>query len=259
MGRFDGQVVVVTGAGSGIGQTSAHAFADEGATVVCVDLAGDALTATIDQLEGRGVPVEGSVGDPTTWLAVVDAARRAGTLGAAHLNAGVYGWRGAIEDLPDDVYRRTMTANVDGVTFGVRALVPLLREAGGGAIVATASVAGLIPFPPNAVYTMTKQAVVGLVRALAPTLAADGIGLAAVCPGIVDTPMTVEAAEGIDLDAVGVPIIPPQAVVDEVLDLAATRAEGTCRAVLHDGTIDWEFPGWERALSAGERSSPAES
>jgi NAD(P)-dependent dehydrogenase (short-subunit alcohol dehydrogenase family) len=245
MGAYDDQVVVVTGAGSGIGQASAHAFADDGATVVCVDLAGDALTATIDQLGGAGVPVEGSVAEPDTWRAVVDATKRAGTLAAAHLNAGVYGWSGAIEDLPDDVYRRTMAANVDGVVLGTRALVPVLRDAGGGAIVATASIAGLLAWPHNAVYTMTKHAVVGFVRSVAPMLVADGIGVSAVCPSIVDTPMTVEAAGGINLADHDFPLIPPSAVVAAVMELAAARASGICRAVLDHGSTDWDFPGWD--------------
>jgi len=252
MGRFEGKAVVVTGAGSGIGRTSAATFAAEGASVVCVDLQSEVLAATAAEIGGTAV--SGSVADPETWRAVAQAARRLGPLGAAHLNAGVYGWTGAIQDLPDDVYRRTLGANVDGVVFGVRALVPLLREAGGGGLVATASVAGLVPFAPNPIYTLTKHAVVGLVRSLAPSLALEGIGFAAVCPGVVDTPMTVEATGAGDLTPADlpVPLIPTQAVVDAVVELAAERAEGTCRVVLHHGTRDWEFAGWERLAREGD-------
>lgn len=248
MGRFEGKAVVVTGAGSGIGACSAETFAAEGAKVVCVDLASEALAGAADRI--GGVAVAGSVGESDTWRDVVSALEGCGPLAAAHLNAGVYGWTGAIEDLPDDVYRRTVSANIDGVVLGVRALVPLLRRAGGGGLVATASVAGLAPFSPNPIYTMTKHAVVGLVRALAPTLAAEGIGLAAVCPGVVDTPMTVEATGGgsIDIEALPTPLIPPRAVVDCALQLAAERAQGICRAVLPHGTLDWEFGGWERLM-----------
>ena len=91
-------------------------------------------------------------------------------LRAVHLNAGVYGHMGPIEDLPVDVYRRTVDANIGGVVLGTRACVPALRANGGGAIVVTASVAGVIAFGGNPLYTLTKQAVAGFVAAVAPTL-----------------------------------------------------------------------------------------
>lgn len=246
MGRFEGKTVVVTGAGSGIGRQSAECFAAEGARVVCVDLSSEGASAAAEEL--GGVAVVGGVGEPGLWRAVVEATAKSGPLAAAHLNAGIFGWTGAIEDLPDDLYRRMQSANVDGVVLGARALVPLLREAGGGGLVATASVAGLVPFTPNPVYTLTKHAVVGFVRALAPTLAEDGIGFSAVCPAVVDTPMTAEAlaGQGLGEHAASIPLIPVEAVAETVVELAFQRAQGICRAVLVHGTLDWEFGGWER-------------
>src|SRR4029079_7728618 len=96
----------------------------------------------------------------------VAAADRLGGLDVAYLNAGRYGYSGPIDELPLDLYRQTLGANVDGVVLGVRASVPAMRAKGGGAIVATASVAGLVAFPPNPLYTLTKQAVTGFVQAL---------------------------------------------------------------------------------------------
>ena len=96
----------------------------------------------------------------------------------------------------DQIYRRAVGANVDGVVFGIRALVPALSDRGGGAIVATASLAGLIGFSPDPIYCLTKHAVVGLVRSLVPQLAERRITINAVCPSIVDTPMVGDMRAG---------------------------------------------------------------
>jgi NAD(P)-dependent dehydrogenase (short-subunit alcohol dehydrogenase family) len=102
--------------------------------------------------------------------------------------------------------------------------------------VVTASVAGLVAFPPNPIYTLTKHAVVGFVRALAPTLAAEGITVNAVCPGIVDTPMTLEATGGAGAEAFGVAAIPPAEIAEAVLDLATGEGTGRTLAVPLPGT-----------------------
>ncbi|HEV7534573.1 MAG TPA: SDR family oxidoreductase, partial [Acidimicrobiia bacterium] len=129
--------------------------------------------------------------------------------------------------LTDEAYRRIMAVNVDGVVFGVRALVPLIARRGGGAVVATSSLAGVIAFPPDPVYTLTKHAVVGLVRSLAPQLEADGITINAVCPGLTDTPL-VGGVLRRALEAGGFPIMPPEqiaaAVVEAALDGGTGRA-----------------------------------
>src|ERR671934_1503755 len=90
-----------------------------------------------------------------------------------------------ITQLTEAQYRRIMGPNVDGVVFGARAVVPAIAARGGGAIVATASLAGLIAFAPDPIYTLTKHAVVGFVRSLAQPLESRGITINAVCPGIV--------------------------------------------------------------------------
>src|SRR5258708_11014003 len=113
-----------------------------------------------------------------------------GGIDVAYLNAGVTSGENDIEKLTDDQYSRIMRVNVDHVVFGTRALVAHMRPRGGGWIVATASIAGLTGFAYDPIYTLTKHAVVGLVRSLRPALQPGGININAVCPGITDTPMT---------------------------------------------------------------------
>ena len=170
---------------------------------------------------------------------------RPATLGVVYLNAGVYGYSGPIDELPLDVYQRTVDANIGGVVLGTRACVPALRAAGGGAIVVTASVAGIVAFEGNPLYTLTKQAVAGFVRAVASSLVPDGISIDAVCPGIVDTPMTAGALGGGSVEDLGITLIDPNDIARTALDLATTEGTGRCRAVRGVGApVDWAFPTW---------------
>jgi NAD(P)-dependent dehydrogenase (short-subunit alcohol dehydrogenase family) len=241
--RLEGQTVIITGAGSGIGAAACGRFAAEGATVVALDVDAGSVEEVASAV--GGVAVAGSVADPAVWKQAVAAAVDRGGLDVVFLNAGVYGYSGPIDELPLDVYRRTVDANIGGVVLGTRATVPALRASGGGAIVVTASVAGIVAFEGNPLYTLTKQAVAGFVRALAPSLRGDGITIDAVCPGIVDTPMTEEALGGGDASALGIPLIDPATIAAEALDLALSDGTGRCRAVREiGGPVDWAFPTW---------------
>ncbi len=245
MGTLDGKIALVTGAGSGIGRTSAETLAGEGAYVLCVDVGEDGAKATARDVGGTAVA--GDVGDPDTWRAVVAAGAAHGGIDVAHLNAGVYGHTGDVLDLPDDVYQRVIGANIGGVILGTRAVVASMRERGGGAIVVTASMAGVVPFPPNPLYTASKHAVVGWVRAMAPVLAGDHITVNAVCPGVVDTPMTVGAAGGLDPAQLPFPLIPPSAIAAAVLGLATGADTGVCLAIWPDrDPVPWDFRGPEQ-------------
>ena len=137
-----------------------------------------------------------------------------------------------ISRLTDRDYRRIMAINVDGVVFGARAVVPSMTERGGGVIVATSSLAGLIGFPPDPIYAVTKHAVIGLVRSLGPQLAPVGISVHAVCPGITDTAIVADTAKD-QLRAAGFPIIPPEHIAAGVLTAirsSETGAAWVCQA-----------------------------
>src|SRR3989440_6967663 len=163
MGALDGKVALVTGAASGIGKATAERLAEEGARVGVVDLTDDAGQEVAESV--GGVFHRADVGEPSD----VDAAfatveRELGGVDIVFLNAGIAIGHADIETLPDDVYRKIMRVNVDGVVYGTRAAVRAMERRGGGAIVATASLAGLIPFPPDSVRDPTKPPGVRLIR-----------------------------------------------------------------------------------------------
>jgi len=121
-----------------------------------------------------------------------------------------------VAELSDEDYRRIVGVNVDGVVFGTRAVLPELRKRGGGAIVATASLAGVIAFPLDAAYTLTKHAVVGWVRSLGKGFATEGITINAVCPGLVDTPLLTGPIRDALIES-GFPLIEPSSVAEAVV------------------------------------------
>lgn len=190
--------VLVTGAGSGIGRAVAELLAERGAGVVAVDRDEDGLAS----LAGIGgvVPLAGDVTDEETNRAAVALAVEAyGRLDGAVLNAGIGGTRpleapGALE-----AAERIFSVNVRGPVLGIRAAAPALRSAGGGAIVVTASVAGLRADPGGWAYNASKAAVINLVRAAALDYAADGIRVNALAPGLTRTRITAGAGRSPDL------------------------------------------------------------
>jgi NAD(P)-dependent dehydrogenase (short-subunit alcohol dehydrogenase family) len=129
------------------------------------------------------------VGDSACWR------RLEGEFEAVFLNAGVITGESDIASLSDEQYRRALGANIDGVVFGVRECAARLMP-NGGSIVATASLAGLTATPMDPIYALTKHAVVGFVRSVAPQLEQRGIRINALCPGFTDTAIVVEELRG---------------------------------------------------------------
>ncbi len=161
--------------------------------------------------------------DLTTGFDVTDEAawNRVGSVDLAVLNAGVLTGEGDLVALSHEQYRRAIAVNVDGVVLGTRRLARVMPA--GAAIVATASLAGLIEVPEDPIYGLTKFAVVGFVRSAAPQLAARGIRLNALCPSWADTPLVPDELRTSIADR-GWRLLQPEDVAEGVL--AAARSEG---------------------------------
>jgi meso-butanediol dehydrogenase/(S,S)-butanediol dehydrogenase/diacetyl reductase len=187
--RFDGKVVAITGAASGIGAASARRFAAEGARVWLGDLDAEAGRALAAELAGEAAFEPVDVRDQAGVEAWVDAAAaRMGRLDVLFNNAGI-GTYGKTPDLDPARWHDVIAVDLHAVFYGCRAAIPHLRRAGGGSIVNTASISGLYGDYGLAAYNAAKGAVVNYTRTLAIDHAREGIRANAVCPGPIDTPL----------------------------------------------------------------------
>ena len=234
-GDLDGRVALVTGGGSGIGAAVARRLSAEGCRVVVADIAGDSAASVADEVGGRALTLD--VGDAGAWEpAVAGIVKEEGGLDIAHLNAGVATGEGDITALTDEQYQRILGANLNGVVYGARAVARAMAGSGtGGSIVATASMAGIIAFSPDPIYTMTKHAVVGLVRSSAVPLGTYGITINCLCPGVVDTPLLGEA--GRMMAEAGYQLIPPSDIADTLVRIVREGRSGEAWVCL-----PWEEP-----------------
>nr|WP_090344729.1 SDR family oxidoreductase [Mycolicibacterium malmesburyense]CRL76476.1 short-chain alcohol dehydrogenase [Mycolicibacterium malmesburyense] len=193
---FTGKQALVTGGGSGIGAALCRALVAAGAEVVCTDVDGEAAERTAAGLGGKARAARLDVTDAAAVQgAVDDVVNRAGRLDLMFNNAGIV-WGGDTELLTLDQWNAIIDINVRGVVHGVAAAYPLMVRQGHGHIVNTASMAGLTAAGQVTSYVMTKHAVVGLSLALRSEAAARGVGVLAVCPAAVETPILDKGSVG---------------------------------------------------------------
>jgi len=218
-------VAIVTGGASGIGAATVRRLAATGAHVAVVDRS--PLAADVAAAVGGRALVE-DVSQPAAWERIVaEVTGWWGRVTMAHLNAGVPTTRYpfSVEDVSIDDYERVRGVNLDGVLLGVRAVVPSMAAGGGGAIVATASLAGLVAFADDPYYAATKHGIVGFVRSAAPQLAAKGIRINVVCPSTTDTPILDDERRAL-ITRAGRPMQPADEVAAAVVDLLSGGGTG---------------------------------
>ena len=197
---MSGQAVIVTGAASGIGRAAALAFAREGARVLVADLAEEGAAAAVAEIEAVGAEAVAVTGDLSDQ-AVVDevvatAADRFGGVDVLVNNAGIMDRMSALGETDDAEWQRVLTVNLTAPFLLTRAVLPHMLAAGRGAIVFTASEAGLRGGAAGAAYTASKHGIVGLTRNVAVMYRKQGIRANAIAPGPTMTNIGVEVREG---------------------------------------------------------------
>jgi NAD(P)-dependent dehydrogenase (short-subunit alcohol dehydrogenase family) len=221
--EFEGKTAVVTGGGSGIGKAVAVALAAGGANVVVNDLKLEVALVVVDEITaagGQATAVAGDVGNPDDVKAAVDAAVTTyGGLNLAFNNAGIGGPSGLLADIDIAGYRKLMDVNLHSVFYGMYYQIPEMLKAGGGAIVNTSSILGLVGDAAAVPYVTAKHGVSGMSKAAALGYANQGIRVNSVHPGYIDTPllqgMPKEAYDGL----VGLHPIGRLGTAEEVADL----------------------------------------
>jgi NAD(P)-dependent dehydrogenase (short-subunit alcohol dehydrogenase family) len=201
MGRLDGKVAVITGAGSGIGRETALLFAREGAKIVVADYASEAGEATVRQIGEKGgdaLFIKTDVSQASDVERMVKATvEKYGRIDILYNNAGVLGEVAFVGDATEDDWDRLMSINLKGTFLCSKYAVREIRKGGGGVIVNTASAMGFVGLPGNAAYSAAKGGIIQLTRTMALEYASSNIRVNCLCAGWVDTPMNLKLGERI--------------------------------------------------------------
>lgn len=193
MGRLEGQVAVITGGASGIGEATVRLFVEEGARVVIADIQDEKGEALASSLGEAAVYRHTDVSQEADVQAAVNLAVSAfGRLDCMFNNAGILGTVGPIAEIPLDEYEQTMAVLLRSVFLGIKHAAAVMQPQGRGSIISTSSIAGIVAGDGPHVYATAKAAVIHLTRSTAIELAESGIRVNVICPGGIVTPLVTQ-------------------------------------------------------------------
>ena len=241
-----GSVVLITGGTGGFGRALTARLRQHDVTVVLADLDSERARQIATDLDASFHPLD--VTDRAANRAVVERVEAEhGQLDAVFLNAGIAGRPRDVLDVDD--FLRVLDVNLLGVVYGTEAALPPLRRAGGGALVVTASLAGLSPMATDPGYSVAKGGAVAFVRSMAPRLAGEGVAITAVCPGFADTPI-IDPIRA-EFEAASFPVLAADEVADALLVAWTSGESGTAYVVQPGlGAVPYAFKGVPSAKTA---------